>query len=211
MFARLIYVMDPMCSWCWGFAPVAEALMQQAEEHGIGTHLVAGGLRSEQSPLSVRDRAQYLGYWEAVRERTGQVFDVEIGMPAGMTYDTEPACRALVTARKLDAARTWPFVESIQRAFYTQGCDSSQTNELLLLAEKAGFDPDMFARVFDLETTREATRLDVAWARQLGISGFPTMLAERNGQLALLTNGYQPAEALLPLLARWIARGAELA
>ncbi|MEI5495541.1 DsbA family protein, partial [Pseudomonas aeruginosa] len=21
--ARLLYVMDPMCSWCWGFAPVA--------------------------------------------------------------------------------------------------------------------------------------------------------------------------------------------
>ncbi|MCR3834450.1 DsbA family protein, partial [Pseudomonas aeruginosa] len=20
--ARLLYVMDPMCSWCWGFAPV---------------------------------------------------------------------------------------------------------------------------------------------------------------------------------------------
>ena len=25
--ARLLYVMDPMCSWCWGFAPVAEALV----------------------------------------------------------------------------------------------------------------------------------------------------------------------------------------
>ena len=23
---RLLYVMDPMCSWCWGFAPVVEAL-----------------------------------------------------------------------------------------------------------------------------------------------------------------------------------------
>ncbi|MBF2972683.1 DsbA family protein, partial [Pseudomonas aeruginosa] len=21
--------MDPMCSWCWGFAPVAEALSRQ--------------------------------------------------------------------------------------------------------------------------------------------------------------------------------------
>ena len=30
MSARLIYVMDPMCSWCWGFAPVAQALIAQA-------------------------------------------------------------------------------------------------------------------------------------------------------------------------------------
>jgi putative protein-disulfide isomerase len=31
---RLLYVMDPMCSWCWGFAPVAKALVEQARRHG---------------------------------------------------------------------------------------------------------------------------------------------------------------------------------
>ena len=31
MSARLLYVMDPMCSWCWGFAPVAEALVEQVQ------------------------------------------------------------------------------------------------------------------------------------------------------------------------------------
>ena len=35
MSARLLYVMDPMCSWCWGFAPVAQALIAQAREAGI--------------------------------------------------------------------------------------------------------------------------------------------------------------------------------
>ena len=42
MSARLIYVMDPMCSWCWGFAPVAAALIAQAHEAGVPTHLVVG-------------------------------------------------------------------------------------------------------------------------------------------------------------------------
>jgi hypothetical protein len=32
--------------------------------------------------------------------------------------------------------------------------------------------------------------------QDLGIAGFPTLLAERNGQLALLTNGYQPLSEL---------------
>jgi putative protein-disulfide isomerase len=40
----------------------------------------------------------------------------------------------------------------------------------------------------------------------LGIAGFPTLLAERNGQLALLTNGYQPLDVLAPLLGRWLER-----
>ena len=30
---RLIYVMDPMCSWCWGFAPVAQALIAVSYTH----------------------------------------------------------------------------------------------------------------------------------------------------------------------------------
>jgi putative protein-disulfide isomerase len=34
------------------------------------------------------------------------------------------------------------------------------------------------------------------------------LLAERNGQLALLTNGYQPLGVLSPLLGRWLERAA---
>ena len=44
------------------------------------------------------------------------------------------------------------------------------------------------------------------WVELLGIAGFPTLLAERDGQLALLTNGYQPLERLAPLLDRWLER-----
>ncbi|MFH7428999.1 DsbA family protein, partial [Pseudomonas syringae pv. tagetis] len=40
MSARLIYVMDPMCSWCWAFAPVADALVQQARAACLPLHLV---------------------------------------------------------------------------------------------------------------------------------------------------------------------------
>ena len=54
MSARLIYVMDPMCSWCWGFAPVAAALIAQAHEAGVPTHLVVGGLRTGGSALDSR-------------------------------------------------------------------------------------------------------------------------------------------------------------
>ena len=55
---------------------------------------------------------------------------------------------------------------------------------------------------------RAATAADFSWVQDLGIAGFPTLLAERNGQLALLTNGYQPLEVLQPLLARWLERAA---
>jgi len=204
MTARLLYVMDPMCSWCWGFAPVAAALIAQAAEAGVSTRLVPGGLRTGGSALDGSTRKYILEHWQAVAEATGQPFRFDGAMPDGFVYDTEPACRALVTARELDAERVWPLLGLIQRAFYEQGVDVTRAPQLVELAEQAGFDRERFAQQFTSQDIRAATSADFSWVQDLGIAGFPTLLAERNGQLALLTNGYQPLDSLQPLLGRWL-------
>ncbi|WPC06804.1 DsbA family protein [Pseudomonas benzenivorans] len=208
MSARLLYVMDPMCSWCWGFAPVLESLAEQAAAAGVPLQLVVGGLRRERIAVDAVARVRYLGYWQAVNASTGQLFDFERGLPEGLVYDTEPACRALVTARQLDPESTWPLAKLIQQAFYTEGVDVTQAPQLLRLAEQAGIPRIEFAEAFDSPAMRAATAADFTWVQDLGIAGFPTLLAERDGQLALLTNGYQPLQTLAPLLGRWLEQAA---
>ncbi|HLA30112.1 MAG TPA: DsbA family protein [Pseudomonas sp.] len=208
MQARLLYVMDPMCSWCWGFAPVLESLAEQAAAAGVGLELVVGGLRRDGVAIDGAARVRYLGYWQAVNASTGQMFNFSAGLPEGLVYDTEPACRALVTARNLAPQSVWPLARLIQQAFYTEGVDVTRASVLVELAERAGIPRIVFAEAFDSAEQRAATAADFSWVQDLGISGFPTLLAERNGQLALLTNGYQPLEVLQPLLARWLERAA---
>lgn len=208
MQARLLYVMDPMCSWCWGFAPVLESLAEQARAAGVGVQLVVGGLRRDRVAIDAAARVRYLGYWQAVNASTGQLFNFEQGLPEGLVYDTEPACRALVTARNLAPESALPLAKLIQQAFYGEGRDVTQASVLVELAERAGIPRIEFAAAFDSAEQHAATRADFAWVQDLGIAGFPTLLAERDGQLALLTNGYQPLEVLAPLLGRWLARGA---
>jgi putative protein-disulfide isomerase len=208
MSARLLYVMDPMCSWCWGFAPVAQALIAQAQDAGVPTRLVAGGLRTGSSALDASTRRYILEHWQAVAEATGQVFRFDGAMPDGFVYDTEPACRALVAARELDAERAWGLLALIQRGFYEHGLDVTRAPQLLELAEQAGFDREQFSASLISSETHAATAADFSWVQDLGIAGFPTLLAERNGQLALLTNGYQPLERLQPLLGRWLQQAA---
>lgn len=204
MTARLLYVMDPMCSWCWGFAPVLEALARQAAEAGVPLALVAGGLRRESAALAGPARETIFGHWRAVQAGTGQAFNFAEGLPEGLVYDTEPACRALVTARALDPALVWPLARRIHEALYLEGRDVGQVRVLLELAEAVGLPKQAFAEAFDSDAQRTATQADFAWAERLGIAGFPTLLAERNGMLSLLTNGYQPLERLAPLLGRWL-------
>lgn len=206
MRARLLYVMDPMCSWCWGFAPVLESLAEQAAAAGVALELVLGGLRRDSVAIDGAAQVRYLGYWQAVNASTGQLFNFNAGLPEGLVYDTEPACRALVTARNLAPELVWPLAQLIQRAFYTEGVDVTRASVLVELAERAGIPRIEFAEAFDSAAQRAATAADFSWTQDLGIAGFPTLLAERDGQLALLTNGYQPLEALQPLLARWLER-----
>ncbi|WP_256070234.1 DsbA family protein [Stutzerimonas frequens] len=206
--ARLIYVMDPMCSWCWGFAPVLLGLAEQAAEYGVPLVLKVGGLRREQIAMDEAGRSRTLSYWQAVHNATGQPFDFEGGLPAGLIYNTEPACRALVAARGLDESRVWPLSLLIQQAFYQQGRDVTQAALLVELAEAAGLSRERFAESYDDPATKAETSADFSWVENLGIAGFPTLLAEHEGQLALLTNGYQPLTALAPFLGRWLEHNA---
>ncbi len=208
MTSRLLYVMDPMCSWCWGFAPVAGKLVEQARAAGVPLALVMGGLRTGQgAALEPTTKRYILEHWHAVHDATGQPFRFEDALPDGFVYDTEPACRAVVTARRLDEDCAWALVGEIQRAFYAEGRDVTQAGVLTELAEQVGLPRIEFAEAFDSQDNHLATLADFSWARDLGIAGFPTLLAERDGQLALLTNGYQPLGELAPLLERWLERG----
>lgn len=210
MSARLLYVMDPMCSWCWGFSPIAEALVEQAQAKGVELHLVVGGLRTGGASLEPAKRRYILEHWQAVNEATGQPFTFEGALPEGFVYDTEPACRALVAARSLAPDCAWKLVKLIQQAFYVQGRDVTQASVLVELAETAGVPRIEFAAAFDSTEQQAATAADIAWVQDLGIAGFPTLLAEHNGQLALLTNGYQTLEPLADLLGRWLERAASV-
>ncbi|MEB0042837.1 MULTISPECIES: DsbA family protein [unclassified Pseudomonas] len=198
-----------MCSWCWGFAPVAEALVQQAHAAGVELHLVVGGLRTGSgAALEPTTRRYILEHWQSVANTTGQPFRFEGALPDGFVYDTEPACRAVVAARSLDPHSAWTLVKLIQQAFYIEGRDVTQASVLVELAEQAGLPRIVFAEAFDSVEQLTATAADFTWVQDLGIAGFPTLLAEHNGQLALLTNGYQPIDELAPLLGRWLERAA---
>ena len=206
MSQRLIYIMDPMCSWCWGFAPVVDAI--QAAWPDLLIHLVAGGLRpGVTDPMQDSARQALAEHWQAVGETSGQPVLTPDALPTGFIYNTEPACRALVVARELDAQRAWPLVKAIQSAFYSEARDVTQCSVLIDLAEQAGYSRKKFSNAFVAGSAQAAVSADFAWAADLGIRGFPTLLAERDGMLALLSNGYQPADSILPLLQRWMEAG----
>ena len=60
-----------------------------------------GGLRAGNTePMTDKDKDYIRGAWAKVGEATGQPFDPSF-FDREFVYDTEPACRAVVAARRL--------------------------------------------------------------------------------------------------------------
>jgi putative protein-disulfide isomerase len=206
---RFVYFADPMCSWCYGFSPVISELALRFEGR-LGLQVVTGGLRAgHTAPMRDQDKAYIRDAWTKVAAASGQAFDFSFLDREGFVYDTEPACRAVVTARRLLPHLALPFMGRIAQAFYAENRDMTATSEIAEVAEEAGFDPAVFGGAFLAADTRNETFRDFLAAQELGISGFPTLLAgsEEKGY-ALVTNGYRPLEDLLDPLERWWASGA---
>ena len=125
-------------------------------------------------------------------------------MPDGFIYNSEPACRALVTAQQLDAERAWKFLGQIQLAFYQQQANLSDPQTLSQLAKQSGFDQSAFTALLHSTDMQQRTQQDFAWVQSLPIRGFPSVLISHQQQLQLLTNGYQDADSLIPQLQNWL-------
>ncbi len=197
---RLIYIADPLCSWCYGFGPELGRLLERRP--GMGVDLLMGGLRPYNTePMSPAFREMLRGHWQHVARASGLPFSEAIFGQPGFVYDTEPPCRAVVTARDLDPARAFAFLKAIQAAFYQDGRDATRAEVLADLAAESGYDRARFLERFESPAAREETRADFARAQSLGVSGFPTLALAHGEELFLVAAGFVRADVLEERLA----------
>jgi putative protein-disulfide isomerase len=203
---NLIYVADPMCSWCYGFGKSMDALLAQPGEFApLQLALVMGGLRPYTSePLAPGRADEIFGHWKHVHEATGLPFasapDTALHQP-GFVYDTEPASRATIAVRTHWPQHVWRYFKAVQQAFYAQGQNVTRPEVLADIAERTGLPRGDFAAAFASEAMREATRQDFSQTLAWGIRGFPALLAEAGGALHMVAQGYLPEDALRERLA----------
>ena len=207
----LVYVGDPMCSWCYGFGlELSTALVQRPE---VRLEIVTGGLRAGGTEvLDDAGKRFRLFHWAKVEAATGLPFNRDALMARqGFVYDTEPACRAVVAARMAaPAADLLTVFRAIQTAFYVDGLDTTAREVLVPVVTVAlqaqGFAAEGLEGLFDAQATRQAAQEDFAQARRWGISSFPALVVREGGQWARLVDGFAKAPALVAAMDRWMHR-----
>ncbi|MFZ6655293.1 DsbA family protein [Undibacterium sp. TJN19] len=208
---HLIYVADPLCSWCYGFGPELLALLETLPDAKID--LVMGGLRAyNKQVLDDATRTTILGHWQHVAERSGLPFSSSAMSQPGFIYDTEPACRAVVTARTLtdDASgrATLAVFHALQHAFYAEAqdvCDAGVLADIAVTAlnkaeGEGSFDIASFTETLVSPMAMSDAREDFEQTQRWGIGGFPALLVVHNEALHMIASGYTTRDELISTL-----------
>jgi putative protein-disulfide isomerase len=205
---HLIYFSDPMCSWCYGFSPVIEDI-RHTFGRALPVRVVMGGLRpGTETPMTEEAKLEIADHWTHVHEATGLPFNGAGMSRPGFVYDTDPAARAVVTARHDGEEMAASFLGRAQRAFYAEGRDVTTGEVLADLAEELGLDRESFLQIWAAPETKEETWRDYAISQRAGVTGFPTLVAGPNaeGVYGVVTRGFAPGEQVVGILKEWLDR-----
>lgn len=192
---HLVYVTDPMCSWCYGFS---EALAEATRARDFRVELVLGGLAPDSNERMPESMARYIqSAWEAVAERTGAEFNHQYWKVCTPRRSTYPACRAVIAAGYVaareaekgeagasppsDPPRLWmdeppgAMFRAIQRAYYQEARNPSDEDTLIACAESIGLDAQAFAAQLRHPDTEIALQKHFARRDAMAANGYPSM------------------------------------
>ncbi|WP_052184104.1 DsbA family protein [Psychroserpens sp. Hel_I_66] len=188
---EIFYIGDPMCSWCWGISPQVNALKRFANQQHINMELIMGGLRpGGGQEWDAKFKSFLKHHWQEVNKRSGQPFNMDLLDKEVFHYDTEPACRAVITVRTVSPEKTLPFYELVQYYFYAESKDPKQLDFYKPICEKLDIDFTAFSEKFTSQTMKDATRADFIKTRELGVNGFPSIVYRKKDKFYTIARGY---------------------
>ena len=197
----LYYVHDPMCSWCWGFAPVLAQLLQSLPAEIQVMRLLGGLAVDSDQPMPVELQQTIAATWQRIQQSIpGTQFNFDFWTQCAPRRSTWPACRAVIAARaqgdEFDARMT----RAIQLAYYMQARNPSDESTLLELADELGLDNNAFAAALAGETVQQQLLAEIKRTRQLHATSFPSLVLDAAGSVWPIAVDYNDSAPMLEMI-----------
>ena len=204
--ALTIYlIIDPMCSWCWGFRSVWHEFQSELPATVRVVDLMGGLAPDTDQPMDAATRDYVQGAWRAVAARTGAKFNFAFWDECSPRRTTYPACRAVVAAGLQTLSARKAMYEAVQRAYFLLAKNPSEESTLIALAGELGLDDARFAQDLSSRVVDQQLAAELYKVREFGVTGFPSLIWHRYSpdapaRFGLLAAGYTDLDHLR---ARW--------
>ncbi len=194
----LVYVHDPMCSWCFGFEKTRRRIFD-ALDGRIRIERLLGGLApdsDEPMPQAMQQMLQQT--WQRIEQVVpGTRFNFDFWRDNQPRRSTYPSNRAVIAARLQGEQYDALMTARIQRAYYEEAKNPSDDEVLIELAADLGLEQERFASDLGAEQTRQRLFDEINLARAMGISGFPSMAVAGDDGVFHIGLDYNDPEAML--------------
>jgi len=187
--SKLVYVYDPMCSWCWGYKKTWQKLQTRLAGL-IDIEYRVGGLApdtSEPMPLSMQQFLQQT--WQRIAHQTGADFNFDFWKHCQPKRTTYPACRAALVARRYDKEQA--MLEAIQHGYYLNAQNPSEINCLIGFAVSINIPKDEFIHLLQSKEIEQQLQNELHYVHRLPVQGFPSLVLISGQQIFSIAVDYQ--------------------
>lgn len=205
---RIIFVTDPMCSWCWGMANAIEQVRYRLDGFLQFDFWVGGLNLNASTPLTEAALPRFQELWRRVEETTGATYSMRLPAP-GFIYNSRNACRAVHAMRELTDAPPFDFLHALQRRFFVEAEDIGRIDVLADTVRELGGDVPKFHAAFSA-VDEQALQREFAACKAYGTNALPSVLGETVAGRRLIAGGYLDGSMLEDLLRGWRDRHAGL-
>lgn len=138
------------------------------------------------------------GIWQKIQQTvTGTQFNFDFWEKCSPRRSTYQACRAVIAARNQGNQNEEPMILAIQQAYYLKARNPADLDTLIELADQIGLDHERFIADITSHAVNQMLMKEIAFMRQLGVKGFPTMLLENKGQFTNIAHDYKDTNSVL--------------
>lgn len=194
----LIYVHDPMCSWCWGFEPTRKIIFETVGERMQIRRMVGGLAPDSDQPMPESMRLMLQQTWQRIEQSIpGTRFNHAFWDECSPRRSTYPANRAVIAAREQGESFDPLMTARIQQAYYLEAKNPSDYSVLVDLAADIGLDVEKFAARLESDALQQQLLAEIESTRAMGIDSFPSLAVHRDGILRHIGLSYTDPDAML--------------
>lgn len=200
--ARIVYVADVFCPWCYAFAPNIERLAKEFPEFSV--QVVGGNLISRPMTLveDLERSPDLIDFWRDVERASGR--SLEGAISAAERGDeallfSPGADEILIELKKFAPGRELEQLIYLENLFYGEGRNLFAADTLAEIALEWGVKPSQFERALNQPEAFAATERNLEKAARLmgEINTYPSVLLVKDGKTDVATRGFVRYETVL--------------
>lgn len=188
---QIVYYTDPICSSCWGIEPQLRKLKLEYGEY-IEIDYRMGGLLPDWSYNSggISKPSDVAHHWEEVSAYYGMPIDGGVWLedPLASSY---PPSIAVKAAQMQNKEKAVAFMRKLREYVFLDKKNITKWEHISAAAKAVGLDVEQLKKDYEGDA-KKLFEEDLAYGRQLGVRGFPSMYFSGSDDQRYLVYGFKP-------------------